>query len=96
MLQFISHSLARANPGETSTEMDVKNCQCYCGSWFSLGLLKMDHNFLWSVFTPVTSIYLNLLEKKECLHKKIVQVIKDCQSYCTGETQARERRVVKR
>ena len=49
MLQFISHSLARANPGETSTEMDVKNCQCYCGSWFPLGFLKMDHNFLWSV-----------------------------------------------
>ena len=49
MLQFISHSLARANPGETLTEMDVKNCQCYCGSRFPLGFQKMDHNFLWSV-----------------------------------------------
>ena len=36
MLQFVSPSLARANPGETLTEMDVNNCQCYCGSWFPL------------------------------------------------------------
>ena len=28
--------------------------------------------------------------------KRKKKVIKDCQSYCTGETQARERRVVKR
>ena len=36
MLQCTSHSLARANPGETLTKIDVKNCQCYCGSWFPL------------------------------------------------------------
>ena len=56
MLQFAINDVAicfpivaRANPRETLTEMDVKNCQRYCGWWFPLGFQKMDHNFLWSV-----------------------------------------------
>ena len=51
---------------------------------------------LWSVFTTVTNIYACLLEKKKRLLKTILQVIKDCQSYCTPKTQARKRRAVKR
>ena len=37
-----------------------------------------------------------IYRKKRREQKAIVQVIKDCQSYCTRETQARKRRAVKR
>ena len=42
MAQIVFLSFARAIFQETSSEMDVKNCQCYCKQ-------QIDNNFPWSI-----------------------------------------------
>lgn len=68
-------------PAETLTEIDVKTVSVTAARGSHWGFKKWTTIFygLWRVFTLVTSIYANLLEKKERLHKTTVQVIKDCQ-----------------
>ena len=40
--QFVFHFLAHSIFPESSTEMVVKNCQCYCKK-------QLDNNFSWSI-----------------------------------------------